>query len=156
MKIRDRILLGAISGILGSIPGRLINAAEYRSGLVNARYAHMAASLIVGKKKAYTPEGEFLGAVLNQLLVATTGVAATYVLSLTGRDHAVLKGVGVTTFYWLMLYSLSSRLRDTTSSGDPAEAVLSLTDHFFFGAATGLIAAKLGDNSLFPDGQYIQ
>ena len=60
-KIKDRILLGIVAGILGSVPGRILNKIEFEFGLTDSRYEQMAASLFVTKKDAHKPRGKVVG-----------------------------------------------------------------------------------------------
>lgn len=150
-KIKDRVLLGIVSGLIAAIPGRLLNTAEYSAGLTDAKYSHMAASLFTNKENSDL--GQLLGSVANEAMVTTTGVAITYTLSATGRDSAVIKGIGVGTMYWFGLYGLTSALGILPKSKKPLSPLLGFVDHIIFGASCGLIASKLGDDSLFPDNE---
>ena len=47
MKINDKIFLGTVSGLLGAIPGRLLNKVEFVLGLTDSRYEEMASSFFV-------------------------------------------------------------------------------------------------------------
>jgi len=153
LRIKDRIFLGILSGLIGSIPGRLLNAVEYNRGIVDAKYGQMAAGLFINKNKADTPAGKLLGSVANELLAASTGISVTYTLAATGRDNAVLKGMGVGSLYWFLLYGLSAKLGDTPKSKKTVSPLLSLADHLIFGTLAGVVTATIGDDSLFPDGQ---
>lgn len=153
LKIKDRIVLGILSGIIGSIPGRLLNTIEYDLGIVDSKYGQMAAGLFISKNKVNTPTGKLLGSVANEFLATTTGIAVTYTLSATGRDKAVLKGMGVGSLYWFLLYGLSAPLANTSKSKKPASPLFSLVDHLIFGATASIVTSKFGDDSLFPDGR---
>ena len=148
-KIKDSILLGVISGLLGAVPGRLLNKAEFALGFTDSRYEEMAAIPFVKKKEINKPIGKNIGKIANGLLTSVVGVSTTYVLKRTGRDHAILKGMGIAGLSWLGLYSLSTQTH-IRKSKKPLTALLSFGDHLIFGATTGTLAARLGDDSLFP------
>lgn len=152
-KIKDRLLLGIVSGLIGAIPGRLLNTAEYRKGLVDMKYGQMAANLFTNKALINTPHGKILGSLANELLTTTTGTAITYVLSATGRDHRTLKGMSVGILYWFLLNGLGTKLTATTNKSKPISHIYGLFDHLLFGAITAEIATRLGDDSLFPDNE---
>lgn len=152
-KIKDRILLGIFSGLIGSVPGRLLNAVEYDLGLTDSTYGQMAAHQFISKNKINTPDGVLLGSVANELIALSTGIAITYTLSATGRDHALIKGMGVGSFYWFLLYGLSSQLGKTPKSKKPLSLLYSLVDHLIFGSTASIIISEFGDDSLFPDSQ---
>ena len=94
-KIKDRIILGAISGILASWPLRLSNALQYKLGLTELRYDQIASPLFIPKNKKDTPGAIALGEIINIMNTGVVGVLTTYILSLTGRDKAIIKGMGV-------------------------------------------------------------
>lgn len=148
-KIRDRILLGVVSGLLGALPADFLNKIQYNLGLTDRKYNEMASSLFTKKNKSTT--GKILGSIANETLNASVGVTTTYTLSATGRDHAILKGVGVGMVYWFGLYGLTSGLGLLPKSKKPLTPLLSFVDHVIGGASIGLIVSKLGDDSLFPD-----
>ena len=149
-KIKDRIFLGIVAGMLGSIPGRVLNKLEFELGLTDSRYEQMAASLFVTKKDAHKPRGKAVGKIANSLLANSVGIATTYILSATGRDYSILKGIGITSMAWQGIYGISTQAH-VRKSKKPLAALLSYLDHAVLGATTAIIVTKLGDDSLFPD-----
>lgn len=150
-KIRDRVVLGIITGLIGAIPGRLLNAVEYNRGLSDAKYGQMAASVFVSGKAVNTPRGRLIGSVANLIIACTTGLTTTYLLSCTGRDYAAVKGIGVGTLYWFGLHGLTPRLGLAVKGKSNRTPLLSLIDHIIFGSLSGILASNLGHDSLFPD-----
>ncbi|WP_050780776.1 hypothetical protein [Dethiobacter alkaliphilus] len=145
IKIKDRFLLGVISGLFGTIPVDALNSAQYRMGLTDRKYAHMAARFFTPKERT------ILGPVANETLNTSIGVMIAYALSASGRDFAALKGAGVGALYWFTLYGLTTGLGLLPKSKKPLSSILGFTDHLIAGATIGMIAGKLGDDSLFPD-----
>jgi|GEM_PF-366543 len=150
-KIKDRIFLGIVTGVISSIPGRLLNACEYRAGLTEAKYGQLAANLFVDKKKADTMEGRVIGAIANGILTGVGGTFAVYLLSMTGRDKAAVKGMGIGLLLWLALFGLTPRAGVVERPRKPLTSLLGLIDHLIFGSLCGVIASRLGDDSMFPD-----
>jgi hypothetical protein len=148
-KIQDRIFLGFVAGILGAIPGRFINKIEFGLGLTDSRYEEMAALLFVNKRDLDEAKGKNVGRIANSLLASVLGVITTYVISRTGRDYAIFKGMGVTSLAWLGVYGLSTQSQ-IRKSKKPGVALLSFFDHLIFGATAATLVLKLGDDSLFP------
>ncbi|HHX77838.1 MAG TPA: hypothetical protein GX697_05780 [Firmicutes bacterium] len=128
-----------------------MNAFEYRQGLTEAKYGQMAANLFVEKNQKDTMEGRVIGAVTNGILTAITGTITVYLLSATGRDKAPIKGMGVGLLFWLTLFGLTPKAGVVQKNQKPLTSLLSLADHIIFGTLCGIIASKLGDDSLFPD-----
>ncbi|OWZ83021.1 hypothetical protein [Natranaerobius trueperi] len=150
-KIKDRIILGVVSGIIGGIPGALFNSFEYKKGLVDVKYGQMAASLFTTKDRVNTFSGRTLGKLANFILTSTLGTAITYTLSTTGRDYAITKGMGIASLYWYLLFGVSPRLIVPAKSKKASSNLLSLVDHLVFGAFTSVLITKLGDDPLFRD-----
>jgi len=148
-KIKDRIFLGFVAGMVGAIPGRLLNKVEFELGITDSRYEEMASMLFVSKRDAHKVKGKSVGKIANSLLASATGVTTTYVLSKTGRDHAALKGIGISSMAWLGIYGLSTQAQ-MRKSKKPIAALLSYLDHVIFGATTATLVSTLGDDSLFP------
>lgn len=151
-KIKDRVLLGVIAGMLGSVPGRVLNKIEFEVGITDSRYEEMAAKLFVSNKDAHSQRGKAVGKIANGLLTNAVGISTAYTLSATGRDYALLKGIGITSLAWLGIYGLSTQAQ-VRKSKKPLAALLSYMDHIIFGATTALVVKNLGDESLFPDNQ---
>lgn len=152
-KIKDRIILGAVCGLIAGAIGRAVNAIEYRAGLTDIRFNQVGSGLFLPKKeaKANTVEGKIIASLVNNTMVATSGTLVTYLLSVSGRDKAILKGAGVGTFQWIAIFGLMSRLGLTVKSNRPLTNILSYFDHLIYGATLGILVSRLGDNSLFPD-----
>jgi hypothetical protein len=150
-KVKDRIFLGIVTGAISSLPGRLLNAFEYRIGLTEAKYGQMAANLFIDKKQVDTMKGRAIGAVTNGILTAVAGTLAVYLLSATGRDKAAIKGMGIGLLFWLALFGLTPRAGVVEKPKKPLTSLFGLLDHLIFGCLCGLTASRLGDDSLFPD-----
>lgn len=150
VKIKDRILLGALSGILASFPARIINRLSHAKKLTDIRYNPLAARLFLDEKEIKTTPGVLTGAIVNNINTATTGVAITYLISATGRDNAILKGMGISAFLWILVDgALSSHLLKIKSK-KPIGPITHLAEHLFYGAVCATLITKLGDDSLFP------
>ncbi len=87
----------------------------------------------------------------NYTLLGTAGVLFSYLLSVTGRDKAVLKGIGCGMISWVLVYGIGTNVGLIVGNKKPSAHLLSLVDHVLFGSLLGLIAPKIGDDSLFPD-----
>jgi hypothetical protein len=151
VKIKDRIILGAISGILIAWPLRIVNAVEYKLGLIDMRYDHISSALFIPKKQKDTPGAIALGEIINIMNTGVVGVIMSYILSLTGRDKAIIKSIGVGSMSWVFINGLIANLGLKIKSKKPITPFLALFDHAIWGALCGLFISKFGDDSLFPD-----
>lgn len=150
-KIKDRIILGMVSGILSSMPPQVVDALAYKSGLADLSYAQLAAKLFIPKNKTATPQGKFLSFLINSINGGLVGVFTTYLLSLTGRDKAVIKGIGAGTMLWVLVNGLLSHVGLKITSKKPLTPILSFFNHVLSGTLNGILILKLGDDSLFPN-----
>lgn len=152
-RIKDRITLGIISGILCKIPFRCMNALEYHLGLVDIKYGHMESSIFLPDNKAKTREGEIISMLTNSVASCVGGVMLTYILSITGKDRSILKGLGLGAVFWILMFGISPKIGIMKQSKKPIAPILSFFDHIVAGGLCSYIIAKLGDDSLFPNHQ---
>lgn len=152
-KIKDRVILGALSGIIASAISKVMNAIEYEIGLTDLRFNQHGASLFLSNEeaKANTIEGKILASAVNNTMTGVTGTFMTYMLCITGRDYAAIKGAGVGIMQWIGMWGMLSKLGITIKSNKPLTHLLGLVDHIVFGASLGYLVSKLGDDSLFPE-----
>jgi len=150
-KVKDRLLLGALAGIICGIPGRLVNDFEYDRGLTDVKYGQMAANLFLPKNKLNTKEARIVGSLTNHTSISLMGITLCYLLSATGRDNAALKGAGIGAAAWTAVYGVTARFGLSVKTRKPLAPILSFVDHTLFGVMCGLFISKLGHDSLFPD-----
>lgn len=155
MKIKDRVMLGLLAGLVAAIPARLLNNVAYKLGLTDRKYGQMAASLFLptNKQKVHRRETQIVGGIADRINCGIMGLTITSLLSLTGRDKAVIKGISVTSLAWLTLYGLTTRLGVAPQSRKPLSSLLSFGDHAVLGGLCGWIVAEFGHDALFPDGK---
>lgn len=149
MKIKDRITLGVISGVIAGLPDTIINLLEHKAGITDLTYGHMGANVFLPHDKSHRPESLVAGYAANAALTGLTGILFSYLLSASGRDHAVLKGIGAGITFWMLVYGLGGKLGLTAKPKKTVAPILSLLDHILFGSLLGLITEKLADESLF-------
>lgn len=150
-KIKDRILLGVVAGLIGGIPDRIINALEYNKGLTDLKYGQMVSSFFLPRNKINSREGEIIASLVYNSLLSFAGIITTYVLTNTGRDNAAIKGTGIGILTWISWYGLSQKLGLVIRSRKAIAPILSFIDHVIFGSLCGTLVSRLGDDSLFPD-----
>jgi len=151
IKIKDRILLGVVSGLIGSTPAKLINKIEHQKGLTVIRYNQIPMKLFTRQSTNTSRQGNTLAAIANGVNSGAIGVLMTYLFSATGRDHAVVKGMGLGAFAWVVLNGFIGSQMLKGKSKSPTPPILSFVDHIINGGTVGWLIAKLGDESLFPD-----
>lgn len=154
LKIKDRITLGVISSLIATAPMTPLSLVLNKLGLFDIYYNYPA-SIFLPRSKTNTIEGKAVSALAQNITVGFVGVVTTYVLSATGRDKAVLKGVGVGSFFWLafngLLYNKALHIKSKKSYSP----IYGWALHALFGGLCAFSAAKFGDDSLFPDSHLI-
>jgi hypothetical protein len=149
-KIKDRILLGLISGLIGNIPKSLINEILFRKGTESKRYGNIVSGLFLSNLETQRKSGVIFGTVGDFVIASILGVPLVYLLSYTGKDKSWLKGIlvailGFGTFRGIMskMGNFLSYPKDTQTN-----ALMSMSS-FLWGITTALTALKLGDEGLF-------
>ncbi|EEG77900.1 hypothetical protein [Dethiobacter alkaliphilus] len=150
MKIKDRLLLGAISGSAASFAARLLNRYNYAKGYTDIRYNPLAARLFLKEGEIKSTPGIILGEIVNSANTSATGVLLTYLLSATGKDKAVFKGMAVGTFFWIIVDGVMSGYVFNVKSKKPIGPLAHLAEHLLYGVLCSTFITQLGDESLFP------
>ncbi|HHT74194.1 MAG TPA: hypothetical protein GX008_10840 [Firmicutes bacterium] len=133
LKIRDRVLLGTVSGLLASLPMLYLVGREAEWGLVNP-----GQGLLAGRSTA-----------------PTVGIATTYLLSLTGTEGALFKGAALSTVAGL--FSPAPRPRIPNPAGAQVVGpIMGLVNRALFGGLCAALAIYLGDDRLFPQHKWAQ
>ncbi|MDI9420145.1 MAG: hypothetical protein QM399_08260 [Bacillota bacterium] len=150
-KIRDRVLLGFISGLGGGAVKNAISAVLIKRGMAEYGGPARAAGMLVPAHNITTKRGRLVGWIADATICGILGVVCVYALSVTGKEKAPLKGAligGVAA--WTALYGALGTM-GVTQVQDPApKTVLSeFFVHTVYGAATAAIATYLGDEDLY-------
>lgn len=140
-----------VSGLIAAIPGKYINAIESRRGLTDMRYNRLSVNLFTPRNHVDSKNEKVLAAIAINTSSGFMGVLVAYLLSLTGRDHAVVKGAGAAAFAWMAVNGLLGSQVLKERNKDPKAPILSFIDHLINGGLCGFLVSKLGDDSLFPD-----
>lgn len=93
MLIRDRVALGTITGIVGTVPQLLINFVSFRLGLAKYYSFQIAAGVHVAKHLVDTLTSFILGGVIWELTGAVLGIITVYFIRTTGKSYWWLKGI---------------------------------------------------------------
>jgi len=150
-KIKDRILLGGISGVIASIPFQILSAYLHKQGVTDVPYGYSASKIFLTKETTKTSGGKVLSVPINFISVSVVGSLITYTLSYTGKDHAIIKGAGIGSLMWVGFSGLISNVGLNIKSKKPVTHYYELCQHALFGAICSKLITTLGDNSLFPD-----
>ena len=133
----DPVMIGAIAGFIGTVVKEVLNGISVMFDWSGKLYWHMAASVFVLPHDVKKPGALLLGALGDFITGAFFGIAVVYVLRLTGRRFAYIKGLGVAWMVWLGLFGLVANLDIIRLTPVGIETGLSgFVTHTFFGLAT--------------------
>lgn len=150
LKLKDRITLGFVAGILANIPKAIFNEALFRKKVESKRYGEVISGIFMPKRQALSEQGEFFGTGGDFIISAVLGVPLVYLISLTGRDSSLLKGfligvLGLGGFRGLIANVGPGK----TYPRDPKTNIIFSITSAVWGLLASVIAVKLGDEVLF-------
>jgi len=149
-KIKDRLLLGAVTGLGGNIAKMLIIKTARKLNWAEFDGAEKAAGMLVPAYKTTQPLGRVVGIFADNVIAGILGVTTVYMLSITGKDKATTKGALAGQAMWCALYGVLTTMGATVVHPPAPKTVLTeFAGHTAFGAVAATLAAKLGDPGLF-------
>lgn len=149
-KIKDRFLLGIISGLGGNIAKMAVECYFHKTGFSTGLGRKTAAGIFLKKSDINTPHGKAVGIIADNMIAAGLGVSCAYWLTLMGKDHYLLKGAGLGAAEWASLYGVLSKLGATAIYPvKPKDSLATFLSHLAFGAVKISIVRHLGDERLF-------
>lgn len=150
-KMRDRLLLGIVSGVVGGAAKNLVGFMLARNRVTEFSGPERASGMLLPAHKVITPQGTLVGWLADTAVAGLLGVVSVYVLSMTGKEKAALKGALTTGgVAWMGLYGALGTMGATRVQAMQPSTVLSeFVSHTIFGAVTATTAAYLGHEDLF-------
>ena len=149
-KIKDPILLGILAGLAGNVLKTTGSLLTQKIGMSQTNYSKMAGSLFMSKKSTKSELRKKVGYLADAALGAGMGVGYIYVLKFTGKDHALMKGVGYGHGAWTLFMGGANKLGVAgTYPLSPKSVLSTYLEHTLYGLGAYLVATKLGDEDLF-------
>ncbi|WP_449240660.1 hypothetical protein [Desulfoscipio gibsoniae] len=151
MKIKDRVVLGVISGLTGNFVKTLIDEASLRKKISKRSFRSTAAGVWVNKKsEAINYKGQILGGIFDFGMATLGAIGIVHLFSKTGRDHVLTKGVlsGITIGSTISAL-LSAFPQNKVKPKDAMSNLSYMAAHAAYGIVASIIVTKLGDSSLF-------
>jgi len=99
MLIKDRITLGTIAGLVGTIPQILISFISFKIGYAQYFSYQLAAGVHLEKTLAGKPMGLFMGGLIWELTGSILGILILFFVIKTGTDFWWLKGILIANFF---------------------------------------------------------
>lgn len=160
LKIKDRILLGVIAGLAGNTVKTIIDEISLKQKISQRSFRNTAAGVWVTKKSEVTNiNGQILGGLLDFGMATLGGIGTVYMLTKTGRDHIITKGlisgIGMGSSINFVLGTLP---QNQIRPKDAASNLSYMLSHAVYGLITTFVVAKLGHPSLYsrPINNYLE
>ncbi|NLG84755.1 MAG: hypothetical protein GX493_09180 [Firmicutes bacterium] len=90
---QDSIVMGALAGTVGNLVKEFVVCPMYFLGWIHYPFVHLAASFFVKRSTIRNPLSLAKGFLTDYSVAAILGIFLLYVLTYTGKDHAVFKGM---------------------------------------------------------------
>jgi hypothetical protein len=149
-KISDRLILGAVSGVIANIPKLLIGKGGIKLKISEIDGPEMAAGIFIPPHKLALTSGKVVGHLADMVIAGILGTVTVYTLTITGKDKYALKGVLAGQVMWQGLYGLLTSFGASQVKAYSPKTVLNeALSHAVFGLTAAVVAANLGDEKLF-------
>ncbi len=143
------MLLGAISGFIGTVGKSLISSRLKKSNLAEFNGAETAAGMVLPAHKVTTPGGRVVGHLVNLVSGMTIGVGMSYLFTNTGKNHATLKGAGISSVVCTLLYGSYANIGGSTVRPvQPRTFLSNFIAHIGYGVITSYMITKIGSPEL--------
>lgn len=152
MKIKDRIVLGIVAGLIGNAAKTLYSLSAIKIGEGKVSPVKKAAGMFLNKRQMLIKkrQNSILGVLADNTVGAVLGIFGTYLLTFTGKDHYRLKGLGLGNFAWVSAYGVLSTMGATrTKPLSVEDNIRAFFTHSVYGLVTSEMIVRLGDERLF-------
>lgn len=160
-KIQDRITLGIVSGLIGTILKTAMDEIFLLSKISKRSFRETASGVWVSsRREAKNPYGQILGQIMDIGLGMVGAVAQVQILSKTGKNNLTVKGIFFGITFGAVITAMLSGFN--TNKVKPKDALSNLSyvlSNTIFGLSTTYAASLLGDESLWdapPVNNYVQ
>lgn len=160
-KIKDRVALGVFAGLCGNLVKTVIDEVSLKKKISQRSFRETASGVWVSsQKEASNVKGQLLGGLLDFGMGTLGGIGTVYLLSKTGRDQLLTKGIvsGITIGSSVTAL-LSAFPQNKVRPKDAASNLSYMVSHAAYGLVTTFVAAKLGHPSIYdakPQNNYLE
>ncbi len=145
--LRDKFAVGLLFGLVANIPKMLADIILYTAGFSKFFCFHVTGGVILSPKWLFTPQGYFIGAVLDYIFAGFLGVLGAYAVWLLREQgrHLFLKALGFSIFIWLFLcIMVVEKASMWPLLTDPRHAYQTFIVHQLWGVVFAFLLAKYG------------
>jgi len=142
--MRDRLLTGALAGVVASLVQQAVELPLLVTGVSRATCIHLCARVVFSPHLPANPLALLPGLFGHLALGALFGVGFVQVLRIYGTDYYLLKGVGYGALLWIVVYGfvLNLVLPRNLVSPTLSTSLTIFASHLVFGAVLALVAVN--------------
>ncbi|WP_035270721.1 hypothetical protein [Desulfitibacter alkalitolerans] len=149
--IRDRIVLGILSGFVGNTAKTILDEISVKKKVSQRAFRSTAAGVFVSSKnEAQNMKGQLLGSLFDYGIGAIGGILIVELLSKRGRDHlatkGIISGISIGSFITFVLNTLPA---NKIKPKDAASNLSYMLSHAVYGLIAAYTASILGHKSIF-------
>jgi len=150
--LKDKIMLGAIIGVLADVVKLVSNYAMYKLGWASVVFWQIVASRFLEKNDLLKPAALLVGAIADLTVSAVLGIVFVLFISLFGSKYLIFKGIGYGMFIWvgilgtLLGQSVAGKLPQTLFS-----IIVTMIAHLFFGLSIAIFTKLLAKDLTVSD-----
>jgi hypothetical protein len=150
--INNKIYLGAIAGVVGTIAKDILNQGFYCLKILKTLFAHYAIGMYVSPAEAKSLPGVIAGYLVDFGLSALLGIIFIFILEKTKSKHIVFQGIVFGSALYLGIYG-TLLVMGISSVNERAllDVVLMIPCHLVYGLVLGLFIRKFGKDFLIND-----
>jgi len=148
---KDKILIGAIIGILADVLKLITNYTLYSFGFTKVVFWQIVASRFIEKEYLNHKLTYLIGAAADITVTSVLGIVFVYFVCLVGSKNLWIKGVGFGLVVWVSIFGIvmGQTLEDKLPH-NPTSVVVTLIAHIIFGLALAFFTKVLDQDKLVP------
>lgn len=146
-KINDKIALGVLAGIVGTIPQLVLNLILTKMGFSKYYAFQLSGSVYLYEHLTTTFWGLVFGGLVWEFMAGGLGIATVYFIKMTGKDFWWLKGVIISnTIMFVLIYGFFFALEaPKIVPWDLGTNLAVLIENLLFGITTSFFIVRYGD-----------
>lgn len=137
--IKDRLVVGALIGILADVVKLTANYLAFLLGFTDVVFWQIAATRFLSKGELQKPVALLVGGIADITVTAVLGIVFLYIIEYAGRNYLWIKGIGFGMMVWVGVFgallgqSVQAKLPQSTSG-----ILVTIVAHIIFGLGLAL------------------
>lgn len=147
--MKDPVGVGTIAGLVGVLAINLVEYVLLNLNISETPLWHAGGIVFLTEAALQTPLGIAIGIFSHVFIAIVLGVLIAYYISFTGKELAIMKGIGVSLIAGFIVLTIIFPLRGLAADiqQSPGDTFAALIDHTVFGALAGYVIIRLQSKS---------